>query len=68
VICSEPRGNRDAFSEFRGMLLSFEMECDQKIRLQGSMQVLWEKNKINEALCKSAPKRTFDWKMLMTLV
>jgi hypothetical protein len=35
----------DAFSEFRGMLLSFEMKCDQKIMLQGSMQVLWKKTK-----------------------
>ena len=56
VRCSEPRGNRDTFSEFRGMLLSFEIYFDQKIILQGSMQVLWEKA-ISKKLYAKVPHR-----------
>jgi hypothetical protein len=56
VICSEPRGNRDAFSEFRGMLLRFEIYFDHKIILQGSMQVLWEKA-ISKKLYAKVPHR-----------
>jgi hypothetical protein len=46
----------DAFSEFRGMLLRFEIYFDQKIILQGSMQVLWEKA-ISKKLYAKVPHR-----------
>jgi hypothetical protein len=35
--------NRVAFFEFRELLLSFEMECDQRKQMGSSMQELLEK-------------------------
>jgi len=51
-----------AFSEFRELLLSFEVECDQRKQMGSSMHELLEKSKLYkmsmELYAKSAPKRT----------